>query len=83
MQYLTPDPDEHSTKEKIRWYHEHEGDIDVRTLFPKLLAAITTVGVGGGGPWRAPALMAGVRLDRGYEEAAGGLAWRVETGASC
>ena len=27
MQYLTPDPDEHSTEEIIRSYHEHRGDI--------------------------------------------------------
>src|SRR6185312_4627265 len=34
MQYLTPNPDEHSTEEIIRSYHEHEGDIDMRPFFP-------------------------------------------------
>src|ERR1035437_8670379 len=39
IQFLTPDPDEHSTEEIIRSYHEHQGDIDVRSFFPKILAA--------------------------------------------
>ena len=29
MQFFTPNPDEHSTEEIIRSYHEHEGDIDM------------------------------------------------------
>ncbi|MGH9706940.1 MAG: chloride channel protein, partial [Candidatus Acidiferrales bacterium] len=40
MQYMTPDHDQHSTEEIIQSYHEHQGDIDVRPFFPKLLAAI-------------------------------------------
>ena len=44
MQYLTPDPDEHSTEEIIRSYHEHQGDIDIGPFWWKLLAAVTTVG---------------------------------------
>src|SRR5579883_332843 len=47
MQYATPDPDEHSTEEIIRSYHEHQGHIQMRPFVPKLLAAITTVGFGG------------------------------------
>ena len=59
MQYLTPDPDEHSTEEIIRSYHEHEGDIDVRAFFPKLLAAITTVGFGGSAALEGPSIYGG------------------------
>ena len=41
MQFRTPDPDEHSTEEIIRSYHDHQGDIDLQAvLVPKLLAAI-------------------------------------------
>ena len=29
MQFCTPDPDEHSTEEIVRSYHEHQGDIDI------------------------------------------------------
>ena len=29
MQFRTPDPDEHSTEEIVRSYHEHQGDIDI------------------------------------------------------
>src|SRR5258707_796643 len=47
MEYLTPDPNEHSTEEVIRSYHEHEGAIDMRAFPAKLAAAITTVGFGG------------------------------------
>ena len=47
MQFLTPDPNEHSTEEIIRSYHEHEGNIDVHSFLPKILAAVTTVGFGG------------------------------------
>ncbi len=46
MQFRTPDPDEHSTEEIIRSYHEHQGDIDVRSFWWKILAAVTTVGIG-------------------------------------
>jgi chloride channel protein, CIC family len=30
MQFLTRDPDRHSTEEIIQSYHEHQGDIDMR-----------------------------------------------------
>lgn len=33
MQFRTPDPNEHSTEEIIRSYHENQGDIDTRPFF--------------------------------------------------
>lgn len=59
MQYLTSDPDEHSTEEVIRSYHEHQGDIDVRSFFPKIIAAITTVGFGGSAALEGPSIYGG------------------------
>lgn len=62
MQYLTPDPDEHSTEEVIRSYHEHQGDINMRPFFPKLLAAITTVAFGGSSALEGPSIYGGAAL---------------------
>jgi CIC family chloride channel protein len=62
MQYLTPDPDEHSTEEIIRSYHEHQGDVDMRPFFPKLLAAITTVGFGGSAALEGPSIYGGAAI---------------------
>jgi len=59
MQFFTPDPDEHSTEEIIVSYHEHQGDIDLRPFFPKLLAAITTVGFGGSAALEGPSIYGG------------------------
>lgn len=59
MQYCTPDPDEHSTEEIIRSYHEHQGDVNMRPFFPKLLAAITTVGFGGSAALEGPSIYGG------------------------
>lgn len=59
MQFLTPDPDEHSTEEIIRSYHIHQGDIDLRPFLPKLLAAITTVGFGGSAALEGPSIYGG------------------------
>ncbi len=59
MQYLTPDPDEHSTEEIIRSYHEHQGDIQMRPFLPKLLAAIATVGCGGSAALEGPSIYGG------------------------
>lgn len=59
MQFLTPDPDEHSTEEIIRSYHEHQGDIDMRPFAPKLIAAITTVGFGGSAALEGPSIYGG------------------------
>jgi len=59
MQYMTPDPDEHSTEEIIRSYHEHQGDIRMRPFVPKLLAAIISVGVGGSAALEGPSIYGG------------------------
>jgi CIC family chloride channel protein len=62
MQYLTPDPDEHSTEEIIRSYHEHHGDIRMRSFIPKLAAAIATVGLGGSAALEGPSIYGGGAL---------------------
>jgi chloride channel protein, CIC family len=59
MQYLTPDPDEHSTEEIVRSYHYHQGDVDTRPLIPKLVAAVTTVGFGGSAALEGPSIYGG------------------------
>ena len=59
MQFLTPDPDEHSSEEIIRSYHEHQGDIDTRWFWWKLLAAVTTVGSGGSAALEGPSIYGG------------------------
>lgn len=62
MQYLTPDPNEHSTEEIIRSYHEHQGDINMRPFFAKLLAAVSTVGFGGSAALEGPSIYGGGAL---------------------
>ncbi|MFY9744621.1 MAG: chloride channel protein [Candidatus Sulfotelmatobacter sp.] len=62
MQFLTPDPNEHSTEEIIRSYHEHEGRVDVRWFAPKILAAITTVGSGGSAALEGPSIYGGAAI---------------------
>lgn len=59
MQYFTPDPDEHSTEEIIRSYHEHKGDVNMKPFLPKLLAAIATVGFGGSAALEGPSIYGG------------------------
>lgn len=59
MQHLTPDPDEHSTEEIIRAYHEHGGAVAMRPFVPKLLAAIATVGAGGSAALEGPSIYGG------------------------
>ncbi len=59
MQYLTPDPDEHSTEEIIRSYHEHQGRVSMRPFVPKLLAAVATVGMGGSAALEGPSIYGG------------------------
>ena len=59
MQFRAPDPDEHSTEEIIRSYHEHQGDIDVRSFWWKILAAVTTVGSGGSAALEGPSIYGG------------------------
>jgi CIC family chloride channel protein len=59
MQFFTPDPDEHSTEEIIRSYHEHQGDVNMRPFLAKLLAAIATVGCGGSAALEGPSIYGG------------------------
>ncbi|MGC2495117.1 chloride channel protein [Candidatus Binatus sp.] len=59
MQFCTPDPDEHSTEEIVRSYHEHQGDIDIGPFGWKLLAAVTTVGSGGSAALEGPSIYSG------------------------
>lgn len=59
MQYLTPDPDEHSTEEIVRSYHTHQGDIETKSFIPKIAAAITTVGFGGSAALEGPSIYSG------------------------
>lgn len=62
MQFMTPDPDEHSTEEVIRSYHDHHGDIDMHPFFSKLVAAITTVGFGGSAALEGPSIYGGAAI---------------------
>ncbi len=62
MQYLTPNPNEHSTEEIIQSYHKHEGAIDMRPFPQKLLAAVTTVGFGGSAALEGPSIYGGAAL---------------------
>jgi CIC family chloride channel protein len=59
MQFLTRDPDRHSTEEIIESYHENRGDIDMRPFWFKLLAAVTTVGFGGSAALEGPSIYGG------------------------
>ena len=59
MQYLTPDPNEHSTEEVIRSYHEHMGEVRTESFVPKMLAAIATVGMGGSAALEGPSIYGG------------------------
>jgi len=59
MQFGTPDPNEHSTEEIITSYHEHEGAIDIKPFWLKLLAAVTTVGFGGSAALEGPSIYGG------------------------
>lgn len=59
MQFLTPDPDLHSTDEVIRSYHEHSGDMDFHSYWYKLLASVTTIGFGGSTALEGPGIYAG------------------------
>lgn len=59
MQYLTPDPDEHSTEEIIRSYHHHQGDIQGRPFVPKIVAAIASVGMGASAALEGPSIYGG------------------------
>jgi CIC family chloride channel protein len=62
MQYLTGDPNQHSTEEVIQSYHEHQGVIDMRAFPAKLLAAVTTVGFGGSAALEGPSIYGGAAI---------------------
>jgi chloride channel protein, CIC family len=62
MQYFTPDPNEHSSEEVIRSYHEHQGEIDTRAFVPKMIAALTTVGSGASSAMEGPAIYGGAAI---------------------
>ena len=59
MQYRTPDPNEHSSEEIIRSYHDRHGAIDMKPYWWKLLAAVTTVGSGGSAALEGPSIYGG------------------------
>jgi len=59
MRYLTTDPDLHSTDEVIRSYHEHHGDMDLKSYWPKMVASVTTIGFGGSVALEGPSIYAG------------------------
>lgn len=59
MQCFVANPNEHSTEEIIRSYHEHQGDINMRYFLPKIAAAITTVGLGGSAALEGPSIYGG------------------------
>ena len=62
MQYLTDNPNRHSSEEVIESYHEREGAIEMRSFFPKLLAAVTTVGCGGSTALEGPSIYGGAAV---------------------
>ena len=62
MQFLTPDPDQHSSEEVIHSYHDADGAINMRPFFPKLLAAITTVACGGSTALEGPSIYGGAAV---------------------
>lgn len=59
MQCFTPDPNEHSTEEVIRSYHERQGIIGMHSFLPKLAAAVATVGLGGSAALEGPGIYGG------------------------
>lgn len=62
MQYLTPDPNLHSTEEIIQSYHERQGAVDMRSFPAKLAAAIATVGFGGSAALEGPSIYGGAAI---------------------
>ncbi len=62
MQFMTRDPNQHSTEEVIQSYHEHEGAIDMHSFVAKLMAAITTVGFGGSAALEGPSIYGGAAI---------------------
>lgn len=62
MQFLTANPNQHSTEEIIDSYHARDGAIDMRAFVPKLVAAITTVGFGGSAALEGPSIYGGAAI---------------------
>ncbi len=62
MQLFVANPNEHSTEEVIRSYHEHQGRIDMRSFPAKILASIATVGLGGSTALEGPAIYGGAAI---------------------
>lgn len=62
MQKFTADPNEHSTEEVIQSYHEHNGDMDLRSMPVKLLASVMTVGLGGSSALEGPSIYGGAAI---------------------
>lgn len=62
MQYLTPDPNDHSTEEIIRAFFERRSEIKMKPFIPKLLAAVATVGLGGSAALEGPSIYGGGAL---------------------
>jgi CIC family chloride channel protein len=85
MQFLTRDPDRHSTEEIIQSYHEHQGDIDMHPFWYKLIAAVTTVGFGGSAALEGPSIYGGGAIGSWLWTTLKRLGWSSSraTGASC
>ncbi len=62
MQRFTPDPNEHSTEEVIKSYHEHGGEMELRPVHAKLLASVMTVGLGGSSALEGPSIYGGAAI---------------------
>ena len=62
MRYLTPDPDLHSTDEVVRSYHEHHGDMDLKSYWQKMLASVATIAFGGSVALEGPSIYAGAGI---------------------
>ena len=59
MQYCTRDPDEHSTEEIIRSYHEHQGDIDIASVLVENSRRDHHRGSGGSAALEGPSIYGG------------------------
>ena len=62
MQFLTPDPNVHSSEEIIHSYHEEQGEIGMRSFAPKILAAMVNVACGGSTALEGPSIYGGGAL---------------------
>ena len=83
MQYLTPDPDEHSTEEIIRSYHEHRGDIQMRSFVPSFWLRSRRLGLAAARRWKGPAFTVGARSVPGFGPVLRGCGANREIAESC